>query len=75
MYGNMADQHGILMLPILLHPKSLGTIRLNSNDPFDKPLIDPNYLAEEQDRRILLEGIAMSTSISFLGISNVRKYQ
>lgn len=41
---------------ILLHPKSRGTIRLQTTDPFDPPLIDPNYLDHPDDAKVLLKG-------------------
>ncbi|XP_061176433.1 glucose dehydrogenase [FAD, quinone]-like [Saccostrea echinata] len=44
-------------LPILLHPKSKGTIRLQSDDPFDPPLIDPNYLDHPDDIKMFLRGV------------------
>ena len=37
------------MLLIFLSPNSGGTIKLNSTDPFDKPLIDPQFLTTEFD--------------------------
>lgn len=45
------------ILPILLHPKSRGTIRLQSNDPFDPPLMDPNYLDHPDDIKTFLRGM------------------
>ncbi|XP_061176434.1 glucose dehydrogenase [FAD, quinone]-like [Saccostrea echinata] len=44
-------------LPILLHPRSRGTIRLQSDDPFDPPIIDPNYLDHPDDIKTLLKGV------------------
>ena len=41
-------------------PESLGYVRAKSSDPFAKPLIQPNYLAHEEDRRVLLAGIKLS---------------
>lgn len=41
---------------ILLHPKSRGTIRLQSTDPFNPPLIDPNYLDHPDDITNFLKG-------------------
>ena len=52
---------------ILIRPKSRGTIRLQSNDPFDPPLIDPNYLHHPDDLKVLLEGIIFSL-ILFLSV-------
>ncbi|XP_056016160.1 alcohol dehydrogenase [acceptor]-like [Ostrea edulis] len=46
-----------IMLPILLHPKNKGTIRLQSDDPFDPPLIDPNYLDHPDDIKTFLRGV------------------
>jgi pyridoxine 4-oxidase len=39
------------------HPKSRGTLRLQSADPTIAPEIDPNYLAEEYDREIYMESM------------------
>jgi choline dehydrogenase len=54
------DRHPALtVMSTLIYPKSRGTLRLASADPKAAPLIDFNYLAEESDRRVLLEGIDM----------------
>lgn len=45
------------ILPILLHPKSRGTVRLKDADVNTPPIIDPRYLTEQEDIEILLEGI------------------
>ena len=50
------NTHGFILLPKLLHPKSKGSIRLKSQNPFDYPLIDPQYLEDEQDVDVLLDG-------------------
>ena len=41
-------------------PESKGWVRATSADPFDAPVIQPNYLAEEEDRRVLLAGMKLS---------------
>lgn len=41
-------------------PESRGFVRARSADPFDSPRIQPNYLAEEEDRRVLLAGMKLS---------------
>ena len=33
----------------LQQPKSVGSIKLSSSNPFDKPIIDPNYLSDQRD--------------------------
>jgi choline dehydrogenase len=48
----------------LMRPLSHGSITLRSSDPRDHPVIEPNYLAEEQDRRDLLEGVKLAREIA-----------
>ena len=43
-----------MLLPTLLRPKSRGTIRLKSADPFDLPLIDSNFLNHPDDLKVLV---------------------
>lgn len=46
-----------------LRPESKGSVSLGSADPFDDPVIDPNYLAAEEDRRVLRQSIRMVRDI------------
>jgi len=43
----------------LIYPKSRGTLRLASGDPTAAPLIDPNYLAEQSDVDVLVDGMEL----------------
>jgi len=43
------DAEGFLMVSILLHPYSKGSITLRSADYLDAPVINANYLADERD--------------------------
>jgi choline dehydrogenase len=43
-----------------LRPSSRGTIRLASADPAAAPLIDPNYLATDEDRRVAADAIRVT---------------
>jgi choline dehydrogenase len=56
--------HGFTLGPVLLTPKSRGNITLQSADPSKTPRIDPNYLADEADRRTMIEGIRASRRIA-----------
>jgi choline dehydrogenase len=42
-----------------LRPESRGDISLRSSDPFDDPLINPNYLSTEGDLRTLRDAVAI----------------
>lgn len=43
-----------------LRPSSRGTIRINSPDPAAAPIIDPNYLATEEDRQVAADAIRVT---------------
>ncbi|WP_225207749.1 GMC family oxidoreductase [Novosphingobium huizhouense] len=43
-----------------LRPTSRGVVRLRSADPADKPVIAPNYLATEEDRRVAADAIRVT---------------
>ncbi|XP_072932132.1 ecdysone oxidase-like [Epargyreus clarus] len=49
----------------LLHPHSRGTITLKSNNPYDHPLIDANYLKDPKDLQATVDGIKMLTKIVY----------
>jgi choline dehydrogenase len=57
--------HGLSIGPILLQPRSHGTITLASRDPLDKAVIDPNYLSDPDgaDRAVMLRGLAICRRI------------
>ncbi len=60
-YGNQS-QFSISVM--LLRPKSRGNIRLKSSNPFDKPLINPNYFSEAQDLSKIVEGMSEAWRIA-----------
>ena len=43
-----------------MRPESRGHVRARSADTRDKPVIQPNYLDAEADRRLLLDGMRLS---------------
>ncbi|WP_416464338.1 GMC family oxidoreductase [Sphingomonas sp. VDB2] len=49
-------RHGYMGLIQLLRPKSAGSVRLASNRPEDKPVIDPNFFADPYDMKTLIAG-------------------
>jgi len=48
---------------VQLRPESRGWVSLATADPHDDPLIDPNYLAEDEDWAVLLDGIERGREI------------
>ncbi|WP_374763332.1 GMC family oxidoreductase [Yunchengibacter salinarum] len=54
-----ATDHGMGIHICPLRPRSRGSIRMKSDDPLKAPAIDPNYLGEPEDERIMLEGVKL----------------
>jgi choline dehydrogenase-like flavoprotein len=46
-----------------LQPTSRGCVRLRSTDPADKPMIKPNYLSTDEDRRVAADSIRVARRI------------
>src|SRR5258707_7625494 len=55
--------HGISCHVDVLRPYSRGTVGLNSTDPRDAPSIDPKFLSDERDVKLLLKGAQVQQSI------------
>ncbi len=63
-HGNVAaTQDGFSLHVCQLRPESRGEVSLASANPFAAPKIDPNYLATEEDRRALREGLKMGRKV------------
>ena len=58
-----ADRHGFMAHVCQLRPESRGYISLRSADPLDQPMIQPNYLEAEEDRRALREGVRLARDV------------
>jgi choline dehydrogenase len=63
-HGNVAAaQDGFSLHVCQLRPESRGKVTLASANPFAAPKIDPNYLATEEDRRALREGLKIGRKV------------
>jgi choline dehydrogenase-like flavoprotein len=64
--GDPYEGHAVLMWSIVLKPHSRGSITLQSRDPNDKPIIDPQYLTDDAgvDRATLMEGLRICARIA-----------
>ncbi len=61
-YGSAATrilerEPGMTLTVYQCRPESKGSIHARLSDPLAKPAIRPNFLAEEMDRRVLIEGM------------------
>jgi choline dehydrogenase len=57
------DRDGFTVHACQLRPESRGTVTLASRDPFDAPLIDPQYLSTDTDRRTLRDAVRIVRDI------------
>ncbi|WP_109356277.1 GMC family oxidoreductase [Sphingorhabdus sp. EL138] len=55
--------HGISCHVCVLRPKSKGSVTLGSNDVSAAPVIDPNFLTEDEDMKTLLNGTKLTRRI------------
>ncbi|XP_078042194.1 glucose dehydrogenase [FAD, quinone]-like [Augochlora pura] len=63
-YKPIADKDAWTIMPLLLRPRSRGTVRLRSSNPFHSPLIDANYFADPRDIATLVEGAKLAMKVS-----------
>lgn len=64
------------IMPLLLRPRSRGSIRLRSRDPMAYPYIDANYFDDPLDIATLVEGVKLAVKVSLIGtiLDHVRYY-
>lgn len=67
------EQDGFMVHACQLRPESKGSVGLRSTDPFDTPKIDPNYLATEEDRRVMREGLKIMRDV--IGQNALKPYR
>jgi len=58
--STLDDFPGMTIASWQQRPDSAGYVRVRSADPFATPIIQPNYLVAESDRRVLLAGMKLA---------------
>lgn len=61
--GRLDDFPGMTCGAWQMRPDSRGFVRIKSADPEDAPRIDPNYLTEESDRRVLISALKEARAV------------
>ncbi|MGD1909337.1 MAG: GMC family oxidoreductase [Rivularia sp. (in: cyanobacteria)] len=56
-------EHGFTLCPTLLYPQSKGKITLRSKNPLQSPVIQPNYLANQEDNNVLFHSVKICRQI------------
>ncbi|CAL8090579.1 unnamed protein product [Orchesella dallaii] len=60
---NVVGKDGFMLTLVFGRPKSRGDIKLGSKDPFQDPIIDPQYLAHPDDIKSFVEAVKFSMKI------------
>ena len=63
---------GITLNSYTLRPKARGSVKLQSANPADAPLVDPNYLGHPDDIKTSAEGVKIS--VEMFRQSSLQKY-
>ncbi|XP_077995635.1 glucose dehydrogenase [FAD, quinone]-like isoform X1 [Glandiceps talaboti] len=66
-------KEGVCFFPTLLHPKSVGNLRLKSRNPLESPLIDPRYLEDTDDIQAMTRGMRFVQQLT--NTETFKKYQ
>ena len=61
--STLDDFPGMTVAAWQQRPESIGHVHIRSADPHEKPLIQPNYLKDEIDRRCLIGGIKLARKL------------
>ncbi len=57
--SELEEEPGMTIAVWQQRPESTGYVRIKSANPFDKPAIQPNYLADSIDQRVIVNGIKL----------------
>lgn len=63
-YAPIANKDAWTIIPLLLRPRSRGTIRLHSKNPFHNPIINTNYFNDPLDIATLREGAKIARRVA-----------
>ena len=61
--GELKDDNDFAIGLSLTRPKSRGYIKLRSSNPFDYPVINPNYLEHTDDLRVYIDSVRLARKI------------
>ena len=63
MYAPLVGRESYSFTVFLTQPKSRGSVRLRSRDPFAKPIFEAGYFTHPDDVKVLVEGMKFGIAI------------
>ena len=64
MFQPLAYRDTWSIIPMILRPKSRGTVRLRSANPYEKPITSAGYFTHPDDIKILVEGVKLALALT-----------
>lgn len=64
-YGQLEDKDSFWLFPTLQRPKSRGWLKLKDANPKSKPVIQPNFLSDEEDLKTLVKACQLMVEVAF----------
>ncbi len=61
--SQLDDAPGMTLAAWQQRPESVGTVLARSADPYEKPVIQPNYLSAAKDQQVLLAGLKLARQL------------
>ncbi len=55
--------HGLTLTPCIMNPKSRGEVTIQSSNPKDRPLVNPNFLSNEDDLKLILNAVKFARKV------------
>ena len=59
----ITPDHGLTLTSCLMNPKSRGEVTIQSSNPLDLPLINPNFLSHKEDIETILEAVKLARKV------------
>ena len=57
------QDHGLTLTPCIMNPKSRGEVTIESANPKDRALVNPNFLSDEDDLNLILNAVKLARKV------------
>ena len=57
------QDHGLTLTPCIMNPKSRGDVTIKSDNPKDRPLVNPNFLSNDDDLSLILDAVKLARKV------------
>ena len=61
--SGVKQDHGLTLTPCIMNPKSRGEVSIESDNPKDRPLVNPNFLSNDEDLSLILDAVKLARKV------------